>query len=228
MTWPGLEIGAPLDDSQLPEAVENIFGYDWVIFKNAHAVDYFMQCFLKGHRRDELDQLRVLAIGSEAADQASEFRVHVDISVERFDLDKVYPAIQSYVGDVQRARLNVLVPNAGVSHEMFEEQLAAGGARVDSVTAYRTCAKHDRLRTLIALIAGGGIDFVAFTDAATINEFAGLFDTDDLRRLLRGATPVCSDQPGFLAAREFGLDPPSVPAQPSAQQLADLIKNLSN
>jgi uroporphyrinogen III methyltransferase/synthase len=223
-TWPSLEIGALLDDSQLRDATENLFGYDWLILKNARAADYFIRTFLAEHLPDELDEVRVLAIGSEACDKASEFQIHVDIAVERFAANKVYGEIQSYVGDVEIARLNLLHPNAGNTCELYEQQLEADGARIDSVTAYRTCSNSDQLAKLKALLAGGGIDCVAFTTASAINEFACLFDTDDLPRLLTGVAVVCPDQSTAGVANEFGLAT-TMPSEPSFDQLADLINN---
>ena len=224
-TWPLLAIGAPADDSSLREAIENVFGYDWLILKNARAADYFIRSFLAEHPPEELDELRVLAIGSETCDKTSELHIHVDIAVERFATNKVYGEIQSYVGDVEIARLNVLVPNASSSRECFEELLEADGARVDSVTAYRTCSHSDELAKLKALINGGGIDCLAFTGASALNELACLFDTDDLPRLLTGVAVICRDQTTAEAASEFGLAQTLTPSETSLDRLADLIKN---
>jgi uroporphyrinogen-III synthase len=224
-TWPALTIDSPADDVPLREAIENIFGYDWLIFKNARAADFFTRSFLKEHSRDELDDLRVLSIGSDAANKASEFQIHIDMAFERFATDKVYDDVKSYVGEVELARLNLLVPNANVSRELFEEQLEAAGARVDSVTAYRTCTNSDQLAKLQALLAGGGIDCVAFTKASTINEFASLFDTDDLPRLLSEVTVVCGDQSTAGAAKEFGLMQVHTAAETSVHRVADFVKN---
>ena len=88
-TWPLLAIGAPADDSSLREAIENVFGYDWLILKNARAADYFIRSFLAEHPPEELDELRVLAIGSETYDKTSELHIHVDIAVERIATNKI-------------------------------------------------------------------------------------------------------------------------------------------
>jgi uroporphyrinogen-III synthase len=222
--WPALAIDSPVDDAPLREAIENIFGYDWLIFKNGRAADYFMRSFLRKHSRDELDDLRVLSIGADAADKASEFQIHVDLAVERCATQTIYNELKSYVGEAELARLNLLIPNANVSHELFEEQLEVGGARVDCVAAYRTCADSDQLAKLQALLAGGGIDYVAFTKPSAVNEFACLLDTDDLSRLLSDVTVVCSDQSTAARAEEFGLAPEQTPSETSVHQLADFIK----
>ena len=221
---PRLQVGTPCDGSQLRDAIENIFGYDWLILKNPRAAEYFVHSFLADHRQDELDELRILTIGSETTDQANRFQIHVDIAIERFAIDTVCEALKDYVGDVEPARLNVLVPNANISRELFEEQLEAGGARVDSVAAYRTCSNADELTKLKALLAGGGIDGVTFSSASSIDEFACVFDTDDLPRLLQGVEVFCADHLTMPAANEFGLSRTLMPSAPSAESLADLIQ----
>jgi uroporphyrinogen-III synthase len=76
---------------------------------------------------------------------------------------------------------------------------------------------------LKALITGGGIDFVAFTQAHGVGEFASLFDTDDLSRLLAGVSVACLDEATSRAAKGLGLVGLLVPAEPSVSAFADLI-----
>src|SRR4051812_1859816 len=95
LTWPSLNVQPPSNHSALRDAMENIFGYDWLILKNPRAAEYFMRFFAENHRQDELDRLRVLAIGSETFERASRFDVHVDILLERFAADTAHSALKS-------------------------------------------------------------------------------------------------------------------------------------
>jgi len=225
--WPELAIDRPDNEASLSEAINNIFGYDWLILKNAHAADYFLRNCLSAHQPEELEALRVLTIGPEAAEKASELRVHVDIALDRFSNATLFSEIEAYCDNRESlARLNFLVPSASVSREHFEQQLEDAGARVDSVTAYRTCSDGAKLTELKTLLIGGAIDCLAFTDPSAISEFAALFDTDDLGRLLAGLTIVCRDPATNAAANEFGLSDTLRPSDPST--LTNLIKDLSN
>ena len=96
--WPELAINHPDNDASLSEAINNLFGYDWLILKNAHAADYFLRRFLTEHQPEELEGLRVLTIGPEAAERASELRVHVDIALNRFSNAKLFPSGSCSVG----------------------------------------------------------------------------------------------------------------------------------
>src|SRR5436190_749836 len=123
ITWPQLEIIDPESFAALDEAIQNLFGYDWLILKNAPAADYFLRRFLREHQPEELEAMRVLTIGSGAAEKASELRVHVDITLDRFSSDRVFAEIESYCDDRESlARLNFLVPSASVTREHFEQQ----------------------------------------------------------------------------------------------------------
>src|SRR5437762_4900116 len=94
--WPKLAINDRANDASLSEAINNLFGYDWLILKNAPAADCFLRHFLSEHQPEELEELRVLAIGSEGAEKASELRVHVDITLDRFSHAKLFSEIESY------------------------------------------------------------------------------------------------------------------------------------
>jgi len=227
-TWPAPAIGDPDNDASLREAIDNLFGYDWLILKNAHAADYFLRNFLRAHQPEELEELRLLTVGSGAAEAAAELRVHVDIALDRFSNAKLFSEIESYCDNLQSlAHLNFLVPSASVTREHFEQQLEGAGARVDSVTAYRTCSDSQKLTELRTLLIGGAIDCVAFTHASGIGEFAALFDTDDLGRLLAGITIACRDDATNAAANLFGLTETLAPADASTT-LANLIKSIGN
>jgi len=196
----------------LRDAIDNLFGYDWLILKNARAAEYFLRRFLETHRPDQLDQLRVLTIGSEAAERVAEFQIHVDIALDRFAREHSCREVESYVARGNLARLNVLVPSANVTREAFEEEFADAGARVDSIAVYRTTSGSDQLPRLKALLAGAAIDFIRFASASEIGECAALFDTDDLGRLLSGVTVVCLDEATVKTANEFGLSQTSTPS----------------
>jgi len=225
--WPELAIDDRANDASLSEAINSLFGYDWLILKNALAADYFLRRFLTEHQPEELEELRLLTIGPEAAERASELRVHVDIALDRFSNARLFSEIDAYCDNRESlTRLNFLVPSASISREQFEQQLEDAGARVDSVSTYRTCADGAKLTELRTLLIGGAIDCLTFTNPSTISEFAALFDTDDLGRLLAGITIVCRDEATNAAANAFGLTETLRPTDPSS--LTNLIKDLSN
>jgi uroporphyrinogen III methyltransferase/synthase len=225
IAWPELEIGPPDNYSALDEAIENLFGYDWLILKNENAAGFFLRRLEKlNHKRDELDELRVCAIGEATVEVLRDSQVHLDVEIERSSSSAVFTAIESYVGGYDfLAGLNFLLPSANVTRATFEQQLEAASARVDSVTAYRTVRDPQALAQLNALLVGGGIDWVSFAPAEEVSEFAQLFDTDELSRALRGISVLCRDEPARKAAADLGLAQAIAPAEPTTAARVSLI-----
>ena len=210
LTWPKLDVCAPGNFAAIDEAIENLFGYDWLIFQNVNAVNFFLRRFQTlGHEISELDALRVCAVGQETVRTLEESQVHIDVIPARFLTQPIVEAIGAYVGGRETLRgLNFLIPCSARSG--LQESLEDGGARSDSVVTYRTCATNDPLR-ISALLAGGGIDCIAFTDALEVHVLAELFDTNELRRLLDGVAVACIDHDTAQGAAALGLSASLVP-----------------
>ena len=219
--WPALKLDEAESFQQLDEAIDNLFGYDWLLFKNEHAAEYFMRRFEVNHVSDELDQVRVLAIGEAAIERLARSQIHVDVPLDRFPLPDPVAAIANYAG--QLVGLNVLAPSAGVIRESFELQLIDRGARVDNVVTYRTVAEKTRIVELNALLAGGAIDSIAFGSPAQLDEFAQAIDCDDLQRLLSGTFVSCGDNATAAAADRFALTPTAVAVSANRDALIEAL-----
>lgn len=203
LAWPGPDIGEPANYEVLDEALENLFGYDWLIFQNALAVNFFLGRFqTMGHEISELDSLRVCGVGEETTVRLEHSQVHLDIVPDGLSLQATVDAIETYLGGPDALRgLNFLVPGAGHSRVYLQDALEGAGGRVDLVAAYRTCAASEsELARLDALMTGGGIDCVIFESQSELREFAQVFDTNDLGKLLAGVTVACSDTAARTAA----------------------------
>lgn len=217
--WPRLSIDEAQDNFQLDDAIDNLFGYDWLIFKSAAAAQFFLRRFERNHQTHELDNLKILAVGERTQQALTQAQIHVDVMVDRST--DVLAALESYAGDI--SVLNLLVPSANMGGAVFELQLADAAVRVDSVLSYRTCSSPNELVKLKALITGGAIDFVAFTNPRSVDELAALFDTDDLARTLPGVAIAGLDESTRQAARGYGVIDLLMPAESSVTALARLI-----
>jgi uroporphyrinogen-III synthase len=221
--WPETSIVELEDNAALDEAFETLFGYDWLLFKNEFAVEFFLRRFQLQHTASELDALRILTTGAATEQRLVEASIHVDIALNRFSLTNVFAALKSYTSDQESlAGTNFLIASANITREHFEVQLEESGARVDNVAAYRTTLDRQRLAQMNALLLGGGIDCVVFPGPATVEDFARLVDTDDLPRVFADIKVVCGDPPTKEIADEFGLVHASVSALQSTATLASL------
>jgi uroporphyrinogen-III synthase len=206
LTWPVLDVDEPEDPQALDEAIENLFGYDWLIFQNVNAAKFFLRRFrTRGHEISELDSVRVCAVGEQTVHRLEESQVHIDVIPDRPSTRAIVDAIETYIGGRETFRgLNFLVPGAGVSRGYLQKALEDAGGRVDLVATYRSSSTKDLAR-IGALLAGGGIDCIAFTNASELRELAGVFDTNDLDLLLAGVAVFCIDEITTQATTNFGL-----------------------
>ncbi len=224
LSWPKLDIRQPETCASLDEAIENLFGYDWVIFRSVNAVTFFLCRLHKlGHQISELDSVRVCALGQETLQQLEESRVHVDVIPDRFSTQLVFAAIETYAGGRAAIHgLNFLVPSASPSPTSLQKAFEDAGARADLATTYRTCSTNDVYR-INALLKGGACDCVAFTSAAEVLEFAELFDANDLGELLKDVGVVCIDHGTAQCVAKFGLAGSITPSAVDAPALAEAI-----
>ena len=223
---PTIEIVEPESYAELDEAIENLFGYDWLIFTSTNGVDYFLRRMAAlGHDVSEMDELRVCAVGAATADRLRDVQVHVDVVPAQFKAEGVFTALADYLGGREEIdRLNFLLPRAAVARDFLPHALAEAGARIDTVAAYRTVPPKTTDRAHIeALLVGGGVDCITFTSASTVSNFAQLFDTNDLRALLNGVKVACIGDITARTAADYGLSADIQPSEFTAPALARAI-----
>jgi uroporphyrinogen III methyltransferase / synthase len=226
VSCPTIEIAPPESYAELDAAIDNLFGYDWLVFTSANAVVYFMRRLeASGKDASELDELRVCAVGDATAERLADERVHVDLVPQKFQAEGVFAALENYLGGRERlAGLNFLLPRAAAARDFLPRALEVAGARADCVTAYRTVRPETTDRARVeALLVGGGVDCVTFTSSSTVRNFAQLFDTRDLRPLLSGARVACIGEVTAQTAAEYGLRTDILPAEATALALASAV-----
>lgn len=226
-TWPKLDIGQLDNCLALDEAIENLFGYDWLIFRNIHAVDFFLRRFRElGRDMSDLEALSVCAIGEATQTRLEEFPLHVDVVPDQLSSAAAFSAIESYVGGRDSlAGMNFLIPRAAIASDSLTRSLEELGARGDEVTTYRTCsADNPDLAQIKGLLTGGGIDCIAFAASPEMRDFAAVFDTNDIQRLVDGIAVVCLDESTAQVAAEFGVH---VDLRPSDATIAALAQTVS-
>ena len=216
----------PLDDyARLDEAIEHLYGYDWVIFTSVNGVDHFFER-LSQQQRDahELDQIKVCAIGDATADKLHGLHVHVDAVPAEFKAEGVYAALVSFVGgEKSLGGLNILIPRASVARDFLPKALAQAGARVDVVPAYSTALPDNLDKGHVAAMLSGSADCIAFTSSSTVKNLATLFDTQDLSEPLKNVTVACIGDVTAGTASEYGLTVHIQPAEFTIPALARAI-----
>jgi len=222
---PTIEIRALESYERLDEAIEHLYGYDWVIFTSVNGVEHFIQRLQTGSRNvSDLDELKVCAIGDATADRLRELHVHVDVIPEEFKAEGVFTALERFVGGTAALEgLNVLIPRASVARDYLPKALEQAGARVDVVPAYRTDLPANLDRGRVAALLSGGSDCIAFTSSSTVKNLARLFDTEDLSGALAGVVIACIGDITATTAANYGLRVKIQPQQFTIPALAQAI-----
>ncbi len=222
---PTIEIRDPENFERLDEALDHLYGYDWLIFTSTNGVEYFTKRLqTRGLKLEDLDEIRVCAIGQRTAEKLHESHVHVDLVPSQSTAEGVFAALSEFAGGVEHLRgLNILLPRAAVGREHLPNALAAAGARVDVVTTYQTVLPEDFDRGRFGAMLTGSGDCIAFTSPSTIKNLAKLFDTHDLGKVLPGVVIACIGSVTATAAAEYGLNVDIQPEQFTAKDLAQAI-----
>ncbi|HKV32978.1 MAG TPA: uroporphyrinogen-III synthase [Pyrinomonadaceae bacterium] len=218
---PTIEIAEPESYERLDEAIDHLYGYDWLIFTSANAIEFFLRRLnARGVKVEELDEIKVCAIGQASADKLRDAHVHVDVIPSQSKAEGVFAALSEYVGGAEQLHgLNILLPRAAVGRDYLPKALEDAGARVDVVTAYRTVVPENLDRGRLSAMLAGSADCIAFTSSSTVKNLALLFDTHDLSNVLSGVTIACIGDVTAATAADYGL---KADIQPSTSTVAEL------
>ena len=70
MVCPTIEIAEPESYERLDEGIDHLYGYDWLIFTSANAIDFFLRRLnTRGVKIEQLDEIKVCAIGQASSDK---------------------------------------------------------------------------------------------------------------------------------------------------------------
>src|SRR4030095_11783534 len=224
---PTIEIRELDNYERLDEALEHLYGYDWLILTSANGVEFFLKRLnSRGLKIEDLDEIKVCAIGQRTADKLHEAHFHVDIVPSQSTAEGVFATLSEFVGGAENIRgLNILLPRALVGREHLPKALEEAGARVDVVPTYQTVLPENLDRGRLSAMLTGSGDCIAFTSPSTIKNLAKLFDTHDLGKVLPGVVVACIGTVTSAAAAEYGL---RVDIQPANFTTADLAQAIAN
>ena len=125
ISCPTIEIAEPESYDRLDEAIDHLYGYDWLIFTSANGVDYFLRRLnTRGVKVEELDELKVCAIGEATSDKLRDAHVHVDLVPSHSTAEGVFSALSEFAGGAEKLHgLNVLLPRAATGRDYLPKSL---------------------------------------------------------------------------------------------------------
>jgi uroporphyrinogen III methyltransferase / synthase len=202
---PTIQIISPSSWEPLDRAVAAVHTYDWLVFTSVNGVRAFFARFdAQERQRADLQGLNVCAIGPVTANELRARGIGVDVMPSEYRAEAVVESLSAF----PLAGKRLLIPRAAVARDVLPRALAACGACVDVVEAYRTILPSDSLAPdTRQLIAQGAVDVVTFTSSSTVTNFVALIGETDLPRLLRATVIACIGPITAETVRAYGLTP---------------------
>ena len=197
-----------LDDEKKMSAI-NISEFDWLIFSDVLAVDYFLD-FLSVNEVDffELDAVRICAFGEAVADRLRFGQIHADVIPTDFETGSIFTNIKSYVGDGNLTDLRFLLIKEHPSDFEIADVLREQHAEVFALPIYQTLiadkTENVRLKTLIK---GGAVDEFIFSAPEDLIALKHYFPGDNLKNIFSEIQISTPDTNIFQNLKEYNLSP---------------------
>lgn len=221
---PAIQILPPDDATPLRDALSRLADFDWLIVTSSNGVRALLA--LRDASADWPASLRVAAVGSGTVRTFSDAHIRVDFQPSTALADALGRELPLTPGDA------VLWPRGDLAATDLSSALAARGARVTDVVAYRTVADIGLLGIVDAL-RDRRVDAITFSSASTVRHVVEGLAAAGVRidKLPNDTRPliVCIGPVTAAAARECNLPVDGI-ADPSDDDglVAALIRSFAN
>jgi uroporphyrinogen III methyltransferase / synthase len=215
---PTIAIEPPASWAPLDAALGGEFA--WAIFTSVNGVDMVRRRVgATGQGRGLLERARLAAIGPATAAALVDWGLTPEVVPDEYVAEALVERLRPLVRPGDR----VLLPRAAETRDLIVRELAALGAAVVEVAAYRTRSATERAPGLRAALAEGRVDVVTFTSSSTVRSFCALFGAAELPRLMAGVAVACIGPITRATAQGRGLTPEIVPEDYTIPALARAI-----
>jgi uroporphyrinogen III methyltransferase / synthase len=199
--FPTIAVEPPFDYAPMDRAIAQLNQYDWLFFTSINGVQSFFDRLRHlGKNSQDLKHLKVVAIGPETAGGLSNQGVHVDLVPNKYQAEGILECLDP--AEVRGRQ--ILIPRAAKAREILPETLRQWGAIVNVVQAYKTVLPQDSQFALREL-SEKQIDLITFTSSSTVENFMGLLEGEDLKRISLGIIFACIGPITARTAMDCGL-----------------------
>lgn len=151
----------------LRHELERLDQYQWIIFTSQNAVKLFWEEFRNSEIAfDELNKLKIAAIGPATRQLLTEYGVSVDSMPEKFIGEEIVKTLGNIEGK------HILLPRAEAAREELVRVLLQNKAIVRETFLYKSVTYSPEPQAWKELEKG--VDFVTFTSASTVHGFFDL------------------------------------------------------
>jgi uroporphyrinogen III methyltransferase/synthase len=180
---PTIRLEPPEDWRPLDQAIARVAEFEWVLFTSVNGVEAFARRLAEaGLDARALARARLGAIGPGTAEALSWTGRAPDVVPAEYRAEALLEALRPRVGPDTR----VLLVRAARARDVLPRGLAAHGAAVTVVPAYRTLPAVEDGPTLVALLEARRVDAITFTSSSTVHGLVALLPDGRVTELLAG------------------------------------------
>ena len=205
--FPPIETEKVILDETSISYLQNLTNFDWIIFPDVFAVDYFLQA-LEELSVDffEMDAVNVCAIGEAVVDRLRFVQLHADLIPNLVDTENIFAAITNYTNQNGLENVRFLLLKKIDSEIELTEKLTENKACVTEFPIYQARFTDKReVSKLKVLLTGGAIDEFIFSSPADIIALKYLFSGNAMSEILAEIKVSATDEVMFQALKEHNL-----------------------
>lgn len=182
LEFPTIEILPAASTRRIDAEIAHIHQYHWVVFASPNGVSAFFDR-LAAVKRDSraLASVKIAAVGPGTIQQLKSFGIHPDLEPKEFHSEKLADEFMKRKIDLHHKK--ILAVRADIAPEALDKRLAAMGAKVTRLEAYRTrktdSAPHETRQALLE----GRADYAVFTSSSTFENFVKILGASEVRRI---------------------------------------------
>jgi uroporphyrinogen III methyltransferase/synthase len=224
LVFPVISIHAPSDSKPFERAIAALSTYEWIVFTSVNGVRAALEEAARQRIEGAFSEINIAVVGSSTARALEDVGVKPTLVAKEFVGDAL---AQDLISALEK-KSRIAIFRAKVAREVLPETLRAAGHDVDVVTAYETKPAEPADTEKIAnALERGEIDFVTFTSASTVEQFAALLGSRLATCVAR--TRIVSIGPVTTAACEkFGMIVSATASPHTAAALVDALARLAN
>lgn len=209
VVWcPLLQVLPPGDPEPLDQALDVLASFDWVVFSSRNGVEQTSQAWQARGRPGSWPRCAV--VGSGTAIAARDYELEPAIIPEQMDADGLVAALAPQLTTASR----VLLPQADNARHVLRDGLAATGAAVVAVEAYRGIAvTYEQPPVNLASCSA-----ITFASSATVRRFAAIPGIPKT-----WPAPIAIGQQTAVTLTRMGQPPIAVALEPTMAALVDAV-----
>lgn len=183
---PALKIYKIQNNSEINEIIAKLLGFDWLIFTDIFAVDFFVEILLeKDFDLFELDNLRICAYGEIVADRLRFSQIHADVIPRKLSSELLLKDIKNYIAsDNVIDDLSFLVIKEEEAEITLTQKLKSITRNVSEISVYNAKTDtYENLPKLKTLINCGAFDEIMFFSAEDLMSFKKIIGKRSLKEI---------------------------------------------